>query len=709
MPNEPIQPGQGDLYADVPAHRVYTRAHWAHVWTEQPFLYARAASWTSSPDMPSAELEWRFGVEKQPGAQDFATYTAKDLSDYYVKIEIDQVDGVQNWYGIVTDWTEDRGGVLTEDGSKVPCGRQSIRAVGLVHLWSRAFVTTSIVQSYPAGVEAVFRRGLTFNVRHGYGASGTAAIQGNRSLQPTASGAYAFSNDLDNATTWSTREIVKYLIQFHSPRGAGDYSPFNWRLTSQAVNALPDWDVPVIAADGRTVKEILDQLCDRRRNLSWRVAVGTNDIAWIDVFTFIEVPIVLPGGGVIAPNLNTTTFDFDGAADVYPRLRKAGVHNIAQAVVRGAHKRSVVSLSWLDNAPDSSHPTLIADWLATDEVDYEECTGLSIGPPPPNEKKNPDKVAGYRQKDNLERVFSWFRLPTDWDGMVGNGDGTAAKVLFFPNDPDYGAETVYGPTLRFERKLPRGLVASAPGGSPEREVPPFALVKTETGSGGDPDLYALVEKLAPSRPSEGNWSCSLRMQKDSPGVMLPVSGPPQYFIAKTDFAKSLSVDDEPPLDWKDNLIVTVMLELDAKVESRYPLQLDVDGQNLDVVKRVYVDVGERARLDWVTGNTVIGLINAGELDYPDAGGYYIRDDRTFLADIARFVFEWYGIERRAFDFTIGQLTAKFSVSQLITTIGNAANGTLETVNAVVTGVHFDLVNAVTRVTTDYPEWDFTQV
>ncbi len=56
-----------------------------------------------------------------------------------------------------------------------------------------------------------------------------------------------------------------------------------------------------------------------------------------------------------------------------------------------------------------------------------------------------------------------------------------------------------------------------------------------------------------------------------------------------------------------------------------------------------------------------------------------------------------------------QISAKFSVGQLITTIGNVANGTQETVNAVVTGVAFDLVSGSTRVTTDFPDWDFTQV
>jgi len=196
------------------------------------------------------------------------------------------------------------------------------------------------------------------------------------------------------------------------------------------------------------------------------------------------------------------------------------------------------------------------------------------------------------------------------------------------------------------------------------------------------------------------------MQEDAPGIIIKGNQEFQHVIAYTDFTPISGIDKTPELDWRDNLIATVMVELDSRVEQKYPATADLPF-GTDVSRKVYIDLGDRARLDYVHGGCVLGHAD-GVLQYPGQA-YFIRDDREYMEDVARLAFDWYGVKRQAFTFLIKQVIGLHSIGDLITQIGSVPEGTAQEVNSVVTGLVIDLAQGRTELTTSFAELDFLQL
>ena len=698
MAEDLLIPSEGGLYRDSPAHAVSTRQHWDDAWTRQQYLYANRVGCGSGPVLSRAELQWEYGQQKPAGVVAFSHYDRKALQGHYVKIEIDQEPGEPKltWYGVITDDARRRAGTPFDAGWRQEQGTQILTAEGLELHLERTFVDSAYVY-HGSGLSTEIGRGLTFNDPN------TFADTGNRSLAASMGEAfpsYTFAKDLYGATWWSTREIIAYLLAFHPPRDIDGAAVVQWQLSESAQQVLPDWDRPVVRTQGRSVRSIINELCDRRRLFSWRVIV-VDGYPQLDVFAFNGDALVLPSGNVQMPNQNQTTIDFDLAVDVQALLRDSARQKVEQVIVRGARKRAVVSLGHRDD-------TLEPDWEANDRVDYE------AGPKGISEldiDEQQRRVVEFRAEDRFARVYSWFRLPWDWDGGVGDGTGESEKSYFFPADADGTQEVLYLPELRFERYLPKELAQDAAvEDSPKTVPPPIAVIKVEDYR-DESECYQHLEHLAVCSEIEGlgggagrTLSGSLRVQPHAPGVIVKVQGGGpgggQHLIGGANFTPLEGIDQDAWLDCED-LIVTVMLQLDSSVQEKYPADQDV-ARPLDVARVVYRDLGDRARLDWLHPNAMIGLLD-GVPQYGLFTGTWLRDDRAMLADWARLVYEWYGVDRQAFTLVLKQLSGIVDVGDLITEIG--ADDTAEEVNTVVSGVTWDLLAGTTRITTAYAELD----
>ncbi len=720
-----LSPTSGDLFRDHLPHRVYKAQRWADEWEEVKYLYANRVYACASPDIPSAELVWRFGEGIQPDKVAFAQYDRLSLLDHYILIEIDQPDDEDglpqspiSWVGYVLEQSADRGGAFLRHDARVLTGDQAFMAYGLEVQLQQTMLCESWVWQNVGGVKRLVRRPIAFNSEHGFRVGdATNPARGNRTTSKGPDGVYLFSDDLTTAkaTTWCTRDIVEYLLEYFSPRATDDTIYVPWALSDRAKDLLPDWDQPVVQCEGRTFKSVLDQLLDRRRLFSWRAVLGEdgegNQRIELDVFSFNHLIVDLPNGRQQPANEDTLELDFDRAVDVASAtLRDSAMHQVEQVRVLGARKRSIFTIAALDE-------TLVEDWDAADATSYS-AGPAGVGSLDPGEQEQ--RVKTFRGSDTFERVFAWFRLPNDWDGYVGNGAG-GAKNYFFPDDDTLPAndprrrERFYMPELRFARHLPRELYPIAPTSSPEEVPPPIALLKAvydPTGS-SPRTYYQHVQRLGELAGVEFTgdgagqaWGCSLRVQQNAPGIVLRVSGGiGQHAIASADFTP-LGIDETPPLNWRDNLLATVMLELDSRVEVAYPAQSELLGQPLDVARVVTIDLGPRARLDWIAQGTVVDHVD-GDLYRTPFAGTYLRDDRDMMRDLAQLAFEWYGVKRQAFTFVFRQLSDLLSVGQIVTKIGSG--DTEEEVNAAVTGVQWDLVGGRTQVTTDFAELDFVQL
>ena len=201
------------------------------------------------------------------------------------------------------------------------------------------------------------------------------------------------------------------------------------------------------------------------------------------------------------------------------------------------------------------------------------------------------------------------------------------------------------------------------------------------------------------------WSGSVRMQDDWPGIVVSVSGEPQHVIAAGEFVP-LPVDESPgQFDWRDGMWATVAMEVDKFAEGLWPENPAAS----QVIRRLIVDLGDDYRQHYVAEFTVVGIDKDGS-KISTSGGF-VRDDSPRLQALARLIFEWYRTERQSLEISLGYVTAKLKVGQLVTTIGK--DETLQTVNSVVTTVRYDFgetdagqtPTARMVVTTQFAEFD----
>jgi len=721
--DEFLIPKDGDLYRDFPAHSVWTKQHWADDWTYQTHLYCNSVRWGAGPVRPEAILQWEYGELMPAGTAEFAKFVRRELLGCYVKVPIEQGDGEDPllWYGIITGDGRQQGGAMTfgegDEAEKIKTGTQLLRAEGLDLLLLRTFLATSWVSTGGGGDRRI-ERGLTFNAPNQF------SDQGNRTSGRGPQDSYLFASDLESACCWSTRDILEYLLAYLLPRDPLGLRVIRMKLSAGAKDVLPTWDRPVIKTQGRTLRSVINELCARERLLSWSLNVANEEpdaLVELDVHSFLSEALTLPSGNTQQANPNLVELgldklDIEAAVDAQPVLHDSEHQRVEQVIVRGARKRAVCSFAHADG-------TLEADWLPADETDYETLPEAIAALSNLSERQG--RMAAYRSEDRRARVFAWFRVPVDWDRYVGDGTG-GDKIACAPVDEATGKlPELYLPELRFERGLLKEMLANQPERSPRTGLGPIALIKIETGEGDNPDLYAHVEQLTAYSGIEGkgqgagqDFNCSLRVQPDAPGVIVKTGiavaaeGTGQHDIAATDFTPISEINDRTPvLDWQ-TMIITAMFELDEYVEQRWPASKQIPADR-DVARLVYVDLGDRARLDWLHPGAVIGVLD-GQLQYLTALGYpadgtYVRDDCDAMKDLARFVYEWYGRARQAFTLNLQQLSGIVHVGDLITTIGSDETGPPEEVNALVTGVFCDLLAGTTTVTTAYAELDPVQL
>lgn len=696
-----------------PPQTVAVRDSWSDEWQAVAYLYCNRFSLTVAPSVPEAELEYRYGEGIQPGTSGFAVYEPQELVGKFVRIE---VAGLGVWYGVILERFDERWGAAIEtdengDEVRTPRGVERYVSVGLEDLLDRVTVRESIVADGEGGEKRV-GRAIPFN-----GGS-------DNPVRKPADGANAHSEDGSEATriftdtfwgedvrTWSAWHIIEYLMSYFAPVDENDEEalPFFIEATSpsQAINLL--WHEPTLVYEGLTLKQILDRLIDRRRGFGWKLVVdeGANQIL-IRVFTHAAQDITLAQGELPA-NADQRTLDFDTAVNMEAStVRTSRAHRYDQVVVRGARRGAVCTLGFQDD-------TLAADWTqgsGSDEDLYDKGASVESDYDTLSDVGKRRRNDNVRSADALQRVYSWFNLPFDWDGKVGDGKGGAKRPAIPKLDENDEATDesipLWVPGLRFEPETPllsdhnyegTAVGENVPDGSNVELIPPIVLIQNSP----DTQRYVHVEDCSQEKDDDGNggrdWSCDVRVGTRAPRLILHVDGARQHYLARSAFNPRPADDfpEDEALDYK-TLIATVYLLGDDSVVEKKPADDSVSAT--DVKRTLELHVPD-AHLDWMPDKTV-WQISDGKLSY-STGGRFIRDDRDRLQDIAETAWEWYGTDRRILELSYRSLEGVFQPGILITKIGKGA--TKETINTVITSVDYDLIAGTTSLRTDFAELD----
>lgn len=686
---------------DFPDNFVYTRANWSDDWELQDAAICESFTLVASPAIGQARIIHRHGEILRPYETDYQLAPPLDLLGHYVKVRVPQPDDAEGnpvdpilWYGVIEEESRQRDG---DRAGNVPLGAQAYTAYTLDYLLKRKAIDTSVVSSPDGLSESTVQRGIGFNLGPGQPRDNTFAPN----CQPFGERAAVFAGELPGST-WSAAEILLYLFAYHGPQDVGGEVkiPFELAGADDQLYVL----LPAMQAHGRTVKDLLDSLIDRRRLFGYEVRVNeetTPHTVQIFVFTFNHQPIVTPGGTHIPANEQLKTWDFDDdPTAISPVIHSSEAARFAEVIARGQRRTSCCTLSALDDAFEP-------DWDAADETAYEAGASGATGYSSMTILEKWDANQAIRKTDRFARVFRRFRVPPAFV-FEQAGEPIAPRL-----DNDSENEHLWYPGLRFSPTLPlltdhnyagskigdNAVTDNTLAGSHAEPLRPFGMIEID-------NRWYLLDRLNQGAfgdlPESGGrvYSCSLRMAADGLAIILDVQGAPQHVIAAGEFAAADSDDaqDWPAdLDWQDAYF-TLSFQLDSFCEASYPQ--DVPDAGADAVRRLVIEVPD-ARLDYVVPGTVVGINEDGELI--ESNGGYVRDDRARLADIARVASHWYSQTRKAIDVTLTRLDTAFRIGDLITEIG--ADEEAEEINSVVTQIGFDLIAGTITISTQYAQFD----
>lgn len=279
------------------ATQIYYRFAWTDQWTWLPEAWCSQIEDRVAPGSGSASIVYDFGVILPPGQTSAVAFPPAGLLGAYVLVE-----GV-NIYGRLPLWV----GVVIQEDSNVwgnanaPTGTQQYLAVTLDHLLDRVEIRGAHT------ITGQTDRPIAFNAVGGFGGGVTP------NLVVDGNGWPVFGRITDGAIYWTHRAVVDYVMYWFAPGG------LSWHLIN------PDFveQLGIVSArdyDGFTIKQVLDDIFDRRRGLGWcvRTDIDANTIG-IYAFSQLAEPVSI-GDFTIPANPAQTDVFYEGVHEADPRF-----------------------------------------------------------------------------------------------------------------------------------------------------------------------------------------------------------------------------------------------------------------------------------------------------------------------------------------------------------------------------------------------------
>lgn len=680
---------------EVRTQAVYWKTRWHDAWTLVPELWASERTWALHPTIPTARLEFRYGIAMQRDMPQFApVFRARNRLRQYIKIEDtvgpigeddetygDTVATIRKWYGVLDIELDAEDGPLRRviDGGEVvyyASGQTQFVAYGLAVLLDQADCvrtrftgnTWSAGSPYDAARAVPFRSGKNPNRAE--------------SASPTG---YLFHDDRDAGATWSTKQAVKYLLANDTPRDHSGGQMLEWSL-SDPDSVVPDWDRVDLEREGRTPWELLGSLLARQRLLGFEVRPeetdeGVGGTIRVVPCSLAGEAISLAGLGlssgaefVANPRQKILAVELDRGAQIV--LKRTSADQFDQVRVVSGPRTSVATWSYID-------ATLNHGWLAGQETTFE--AGGSGDPDYPGATEIAARMEWHqaaRARDELREVFARFVIDPAFAGYVGDGTSGTADQVLMPSDANVDAPEPLAPDdRRFLAELPlltgfdySSASPSETGPAPHTYLPPFVLFRRVDYTAPKP-RYRPAESIGLSAESEiagaeesRFWTARTRVDREDGGLWVEVNGGWQEVIAKTDFAR-LPEDPQVFDDYRE-MLVTAAVPWSQPVEAIYPDEAPF-GQDLVrilLVEIPIVDGDQVFRCDYVVPDTVIGIDAGGTLQRSPGG--YIRDDRPQLRALARVAWEWYGQVRRALSYSTSLVNNALELGDYIVSTGD---------------------------------------
>jgi hypothetical protein len=703
--------------AKTTKHYVWVKRAWSDAWTYVPWLFCDQATWCCAPSIPTAQLFWDVGLQTRQGRVQAAWYSPLDLGRWFVLIQtevhtafpptgttirvgsaVDSVPVYKNWYGSLEVTGETLEG-MDVVGRKT--GMQRITCYGLAqmlartpldgHWWAEtANPSSTHFSPHPA----------TFNMRD---------EQGRVSANRSTAGGLMFTDKvkIDDAS-WSSRSIVKYLLQHHTPRLTSDPHSFVF-LQSVATGQdiyIPDWDTPTLSTSGKSVWQALCEILYRGRLLSFYLDVTAGSGGAADTVKLYPVSLadsdITTDGGTLVANQRQFVIKHHQDRACTASFRKNTLQAVDQFVLRGARRASIVSIGKQDPA---SFATLEKGWTSALETEYEAAGSGDAGYAAASTEEKQRRNNQSRSRAEVEAVYRRFQIPDNWtpgaggfpEVYDGRGGGTAMAAFIKDSDRAVGVpinprEVRILPTLPIKDGYDYSAVSSLTlpfagtrvSAGPHENLRPlvFFQIPDQTTRWVEASQLGKLGKEVTSKKQNHKFSCRVHVPQRDKAILLEVSGAEQHVIAYADFTK-LAVDPYcGQWDWQ-KAVFTVAIEDDRYCEGKYPSDSAVSVHDTEL-RRVVIDVGDEYRQDYIAPHTALGVHKeTGALTECTAGGY-CRDDSKTLKSKAQLAWTYYSQGRNSLALACDRPTDALQLGDLVVSTSPGAAAGSDSVLSIVT-------------------------
>lgn len=686
----------GEIFGKQTAY-CYLKTRWNNEdWTIERNLIPLRAEQASLPNISHARLLWRYGAIKDYWTNAFSTFNQEEHRYLYVAIQVvnDDSDPYAVWAGVIP--AEE----LTIHGSdaSTPKGDQVVTAYGLEYLLDRRMMHEAVLTD---GTRMPWTP--AFNRRQPQGFQ----LLGNRSSLPLTPPPdppiHRFGLGLDDPVpenrtpkTWTTRQILEYLLHYTNGDPGGD-DPYFRLAGPQTLLEFLDVLVDVVEQDGGTVWALLKRLIDRRRGIGATLKWGLDDEKLpggdveLSLFSLVDSDVAVRDR-TLPKNADTFTKRLDdehGMPEAVVRLDETDRYT--QIVVQGARAISCFSISQAALLMDT-HAAMEPGWSAADKTAYDACE---------------DDIE--RKRERFDRVYQVFRLPQDFDFKTQAG--RTLNPAFDANGlPDFDT---HAPTLNLGHKFLNWLPVLGPAEASfedetvePRYLRPMMLVNV-LDAGGDPtDLWIRIDEPPPDVDGlQGDMprASVVMMDRD---LTLKLSPTINHVLGRNAFPEDAVTQIAPAYD-HELLAGTVAIEADTRPK----VIVDVQTPGLWPARTLLIEVDD-VQTWLVAPGTIIGVKADGSwdtynspwaVDGEDTLVGCIRSDAARLREVAALAAAWYGRTRVAVEYALSGLWAGIRVGQFLESVWTGSNS--QEVNSPVTALEWDFERTTTTTRTGFIELD----
>lgn len=781
-----------------------------------PYLRCELLRDVCGPEISHAELYYDYGDILREDSSSISYYPPIDVVGKFIKISIsdtvyadsssvdpaelaeEAIDGspetVSNlsiaWYGRIEHSAKDTDGtslVLTSSSSSSSSsiaghlrGTQFLTAYGLLRLLDTEIVDTSIVDidGTPGSLYTV-QAGLDFNSDPG----GQFVRRGNRSSSKIG-GSYVYNWQPRGGSIWTAYDAVEYLLSRQIPVNSTGTPANAWRIddidgdtassssSSSSSAGSPsnflDWYDIDVKTDGRTVKDVIDELIPRHRGVGYFVDFDTTpvtgsssssssisrDTIVLRVFTFASSNITLPNGKTFTANPDQRSLNFEAAIDIIDATVSDTVTSEYHKIIARGEKRTVTFTSPLFSSTATNH-AIVKGWSSADESEYQGGAAAAPDYASLSLTQQQARNAIYRSSPRLEEVYRRFKLNCDvssatrWNGKLSDPLGVVATNYWIRGDQSmlsYSAAVIAGPyvgddyypALRLHHALPLyqtfdysganlasfSYSAAFAANKHPSFIAPFVFAQTtpppsasssssssssasSSSSSSSLKRYEMLDKLHRSWSAAGDrtWSASIAMLDTEPGFDIN-AGVPQYISGNSDAAFSAMSDHESPSKNGGIPYTSMMATICVELTEHAQQSISLSSPPPNAPEQVLILNVPNARHDYVLPYTVVDIKDG--LPIQTTSGGFAKDDTLRLQSIARCGAQWYSQERQTLNLAFEQVRKLFQLGTLITTIGT--NYGLTGINTPVTAITYCLGQShSTRIETAYASFDFMDV